>query len=59
LTARGSGSQRARASTAGIAAYFSNVKAGQRLALGDVVKGRATGQLVVTVARPIEDRDGR
>jgi diguanylate cyclase (GGDEF)-like protein/PAS domain S-box-containing protein len=40
-------------------AYFRNVLAGQRLGLGEVLLGRAIGQWVITVARPVEDEAGR
>jgi len=39
--------------------YFRNVLAGERLSMGDVLLGRAIGQWVITVARPVEDRSGR
>ena len=44
---------------AGDRAYFRNVLAGQRLAMGEVLLGRAIGQWVITVARPVEDETGR
>ena len=40
-------------------AYFKNVIAGQRLGLGEVLLGRAIGQWVITVARPVQDKAGR
>src|SRR4051812_36289791 len=40
-------------------AYFRDVLAGQRLGMGEVVLGRAIGQWVITVARPLEDQAGR
>ena len=40
-------------------AYFRSVLAGQRLGMGEVVLGRAIGQWVITVARPVEDQAGR
>jgi diguanylate cyclase (GGDEF)-like protein/PAS domain S-box-containing protein len=39
--------------------YFRNVLAGQRLAMGDVLLGRAIGHWVITAARPIKDEAGR
>ena len=39
--------------------YFHQVKAGQRLAIGDVVHARISGRWVVTIARPVEDAAGR
>jgi diguanylate cyclase (GGDEF)-like protein/PAS domain S-box-containing protein len=40
-------------------AYFRNVLAGERLGLGEVLLGRAIGQWVITVARPVEDETGQ
>jgi diguanylate cyclase (GGDEF)-like protein/PAS domain S-box-containing protein len=40
-------------------AYFQQVMAGQRLAIGDVVRTQFNDQWVVTVARPIKDDAGR
>ncbi len=39
--------------------YFRQVLAGQRLVIGDVIRGRQSKQLVVSIARPVEDRAGR
>jgi len=39
--------------------YFRNVLAGERLSMGDVLLGRAIGQWVISVARPVEDHSGR
>ena len=39
--------------------YFRRVLAGDRLSIGDVVRARASGKWVVTVARPVEDDAGR
>ncbi|HMK80649.1 MAG TPA: EAL domain-containing protein [Xanthobacteraceae bacterium] len=40
-------------------AYFQKVLAGQRLGIGEVLLGRAIGQWVITVARPVKDETGR
>ena len=40
-------------------AYFQKVLAGQGLSIGEVVRARLSGQLVVTVGYPIEDQEGR
>ena len=39
--------------------YFRKVLAGQRLAVSEVTRGRVSGDLVVIMARPIEDRAGK
>ena len=39
--------------------YFRDVVLGKRLAIGQPLRGRAIGQWVITLARPIMDRDGR
>jgi diguanylate cyclase (GGDEF)-like protein/PAS domain S-box-containing protein len=39
--------------------YFRQVLAGERLSIGDVIRSRFTGQWVINVARPVEDRAGR
>jgi diguanylate cyclase (GGDEF)-like protein/PAS domain S-box-containing protein len=39
--------------------YFRKVLDGQRLGLGEVLLGRAIGQWVITLARPVEDETGR
>lgn len=39
--------------------YFRNVLAGQRLAMGDVLLGRAIGHWVITAARPVKDENGQ
>ncbi len=39
--------------------YFRNALAGQRLAMGDVLRGRAIGHWVITAARPVRDENGR
>src|SRR5262249_33242042 len=44
---------------AGDRRYFREVLAGQRLAIGDVVKARALREWVVTLARPITDKAGK
>ena len=38
--------------------FFRNVLAGDRLAIGEPVIGRATSGWIVTVARPVEDSEG-
>lgn len=38
--------------------YFHNVLAGERLAIGEPVRGRATPGWIVTLARPVEDSQG-
>ncbi|HKA81502.1 MAG TPA: EAL domain-containing protein [Xanthobacteraceae bacterium] len=38
--------------------YFGQVLAGQRVAI-EVIRARTSGRMVVTVARPVEDRSGR
>jgi diguanylate cyclase (GGDEF)-like protein/PAS domain S-box-containing protein len=38
--------------------YFRQILAGQRVAI-EVIRARTTGRMVVTVARPVEDRPGR
>jgi diguanylate cyclase (GGDEF)-like protein/PAS domain S-box-containing protein len=38
--------------------YFQKILAGQRLAVGDVVRGRVSGRWVVHVGRPFEDERG-
>jgi PAS domain S-box-containing protein len=40
-------------------AYFQQVLAGQRLSVGEAIRGIPRGRWVVTVARPIEDKEGR
>ena len=40
-------------------AYFREALDGQRLAIGEVLRGRAIGHWVITVARPVRDRTGR
>ena len=39
--------------------YFNAVLAGQQLGIGEVVLGRAIGQRVITIARPMMDQTGR
>jgi diguanylate cyclase (GGDEF)-like protein/PAS domain S-box-containing protein len=39
--------------------YFQQILAGQRLAVGDVVRGRVSGQWVMQVGRSIDDQAGR
>jgi diguanylate cyclase (GGDEF)-like protein/PAS domain S-box-containing protein len=39
--------------------YFQKVLAGERLAIGDLIRSRLNGQWVINVARPIEDKAGR
>ena len=38
--------------------YFRQVVAGQRISI-EVIRARTTGRMVVTIARPVEDRAGR
>src|SRR4029077_6705219 len=40
-------------------AYFRDALGGQRLAMGEVLLGRAIGKWVITIARPIRDQNGR
>src|SRR4029453_15358336 len=47
------------AAFAGDREFFRQILAGQRLSISEVIRARATGQLVVTIARPVEDRAGR
>src|SRR5262249_23928584 len=44
---------------AGDREFFRQIVAGQRLSISEVIRARATGQLVVTIARPVEDHAGR
>jgi diguanylate cyclase (GGDEF)-like protein/PAS domain S-box-containing protein len=44
---------------AGDRAYFRKIMAGERLSVGDVIRGRVTGNWIINVARPIEDQAGR
>src|SRR5262249_30081252 len=44
---------------AGDREFFRQILAGQRLSISEVIRARATGQLVVTIARPVEDQSGR
>ena len=44
---------------AGDRRYFREILAGQRLAIGDVVRARVLGVWVVSVARPVVDEAGR
>jgi hypothetical protein len=44
---------------AGDRAYFQQVLAGQRLAIGDVIRTKLTGEWVVTLASPVKDQTGR
>jgi diguanylate cyclase (GGDEF)-like protein/PAS domain S-box-containing protein len=39
--------------------YFRQVLAGERLAIGDVIRSRPAGRWAIDVARPVEDRAGR
>src|SRR5262249_15843681 len=39
--------------------FFRQILAGQRIALGSAFRAPSTGQMVVTVARPVEDASGR
>jgi diguanylate cyclase (GGDEF)-like protein/PAS domain S-box-containing protein len=39
--------------------YFTQILAGQRFTIGDVIRARPRGQWVVTMSRPIEDQNGR
>jgi diguanylate cyclase (GGDEF)-like protein/PAS domain S-box-containing protein len=54
----GSSDEHIRAS-AGDRRFFRQILAGQRISLGDVIRARPTGRLIVTVARPVEDSGGR
>ena len=40
-------------------AYFQQVLAGQRLSVGEAIRGIPHGRWIVTVARPVEDQEGR
>jgi methyl-accepting chemotaxis protein len=44
---------------AGDRAYFQQVIAGQRLAIGDVIRTKLTDEWVVTLASPVKDQTGR
>ena len=44
---------------AGDRAYFQQVIAGQRLAIGDVIRTKLTGEWVVALASPVKDQTGR
>ncbi|HTE78437.1 MAG TPA: EAL domain-containing protein [Xanthobacteraceae bacterium] len=44
---------------AGDRAYFRQVMAGQRLAIGDVIRTKFSGEWVVTIASPVKDQSGR
>ena len=44
---------------AGDRAYFQQVVAGQRLAIGDVIRTKLSGEWVVTIASPVNDQSGR
>jgi diguanylate cyclase (GGDEF)-like protein/PAS domain S-box-containing protein len=44
---------------AGDRAYFQQVVAGQHFAIGDVIRTKLSGEWVVTVASPVNDRTGR
>jgi PAS domain S-box-containing protein len=44
---------------AGDRSYFRQVMAGQRRALGDVIRTKLTGEWVVAVASPVKDQTGR
>jgi diguanylate cyclase (GGDEF)-like protein/PAS domain S-box-containing protein len=39
--------------------YFQQILAGQRLSIGDLIRSRATGEWIIDVARPVEDKTGR
>jgi diguanylate cyclase (GGDEF)-like protein/PAS domain S-box-containing protein len=39
--------------------YFQRVLAGERLAIGQPIYGRIANQLVIAIARPVEDRSGQ
>jgi diguanylate cyclase (GGDEF)-like protein/PAS domain S-box-containing protein len=39
--------------------YFRQVLAGKRLSIGDLIRSRFTGQWVINIARPVEDRAGK
>jgi diguanylate cyclase (GGDEF)-like protein/PAS domain S-box-containing protein len=40
-------------------AYFQGVLAGQRLSIGDVLRGRLTAEWFLTVGSPVEDQEGQ
>ena len=40
-------------------AYFQEILAGKRLAIGDVIRARPSGQWVLILARPVEDQSGQ
>src|SRR5947209_4386307 len=44
---------------AGNRAYFQHVLAGERLAVGEVIRGIPHGRWLITIARPVEDQEGR
>ncbi len=44
---------------AGDRKFFAQILAGHRLGIGDVMRARQSGQLVVSVARPVLDKSGR
>jgi diguanylate cyclase (GGDEF)-like protein/PAS domain S-box-containing protein len=39
--------------------FFQNALGGQRMAIGEPIRGRTTGKWVITLARPVEDRAGK
>ena len=44
---------------AGDREFFRRILSGQRISISEVIRARTTGQMVVTVARPVEDSTGR
>jgi diguanylate cyclase (GGDEF)-like protein/PAS domain S-box-containing protein len=44
---------------AGDRSYFQKMIAGERLSIGEVIRGRVTGKWIINVARPVEDQAGR
>jgi diguanylate cyclase (GGDEF)-like protein/PAS domain S-box-containing protein len=44
---------------AGDRSYFARILAGERMAIGDPVSARSDGRWVVTIARPLNDAEGR
>ena len=39
--------------------HFRKIIAGERLSIGEAVRGRTSGDWIINVSRPIEDQDGR
>src|SRR5882672_9821392 len=55
----GTSSDGSRSSNINDRAFFRQILAGQRISISEVIRARASGNLVVTVARPVEDVAGR